>query len=459
VTRRPPPTWPVRVRVARDPGRGIRSPRLTAADGGHRTRQELTDQTLRATGTSRRYALVSVVAMAALVMTACSSGASDPAATVTPSPPASAPPTASPSPLPSGFRLGHFPEAPTDPFPDPVASALQEVLDAAVEEGLPGVSATVVVADGGTWSGAAGTADGVDPVDVDSKFAIASITKTVVAAEVMRLVDEGLLRLSDPISDHLPADFEFETSGVTVENLLAMESGIPDPQVPGVEADPLRAWTPREVLATVPAHRNTPGERFVYEDANYMLLALVIEETTGRTVASALRSGITSDPALSSLVYQPEERPEPPVALPFRAGAVRSEIVEAGGGYLPSKASASAAGGSGAMASDAEALARWGYLLFGGALLSEESLLAMTDFGSGNDYDGYGLGVFDQTHIGAGYGATAIGNGGWDVGGYSSVLTVLPGEGTVIVVLSNEAGDPRVLVFPVAQGLAAALER
>ena len=110
------------------------------------------------------------------------------------------------------------------------------------------------------------------------------------------------------------------------------------------------------------------------------------------------------------------------------------------------------------MASDSAALALWGYLLFGGELLSEESLLAMTDFGIGEDYDGYGLGLFDQTDIGEGFGVEAIGNGGWDPGGYSTVLTVLPSEGIVISVMTNQAGDPTTLVFPVAQRLASAFE-
>ena len=70
-------------------------------------------------------------------MTACSTATSDRAGTAPP-PPASASPTAP-------HRLGHFPKARTDPFPNSAASALQEVLDAAVEEGLPGVSATVLV--------------------------------------------------------------------------------------------------------------------------------------------------------------------------------------------------------------------------------------------------------------------------------------------------------------------------
>ena len=78
-------------------------------------------------------------------------------------------------------------------------AALQAVLDAAVKhDGLPGVTATVLVADGGAWSGAAGTADGVHPVKVRSQFSIASITKTVIAAEIMRLSEQGMLRSERP---------------------------------------------------------------------------------------------------------------------------------------------------------------------------------------------------------------------------------------------------------------------
>ena len=80
----------------------------------------------------------------------------------------------------------------------------------------------------------------------------------------------------------------------------------------------------------------------------------------------------------------------------------------------------------------------------------------MTDFGSGS----YGLGVFNQTKDGAWQGAgQAIGNGGWDDGGYSSVLAVLPSEGIVISVMTNTAGDPKALVFPVAIKLASSLRR
>ncbi len=196
--------------------------------------------------------------------------------------------------------------------------------------------------------------------------------------------------------------------------------------------------------------------RYVYENVNYMLLALVIEETTGMSVAAALGASVLADPRVSSMVYQPEERPKGPLALPFLEGHVRPNIMKVGGGYLPTKADTSVTNGYGSMASDSGPLALWGYLLFGGKLVSEQSLLAMTDFGNSV----YGLGVFNQNKDGAWRGpGQAIGNGGSDQGGYSSALVVLPREGIVISVMTNHIDDPTDLVFPFAEKLASALQR
>ena len=362
------------------------------------------------------------------------------------------------------YSLGHFPDVPTGSLPNSTVSSLQAILDSAIKErGLPGVSATVLVAGGGSWSGAAGTADGVNPMQVRSQFAIASLTKTVIASEIMWLSEQGLLHLSDPVSEHLPPSFHFDTNGATIDNLLSMESGIPDPALsataPEVLADPLRYWKPEEILASVPDYRFKPGDHFVYEDANYMLLGLVIEETTGMSVSAALRSHILADPRLSSLVYQPEEKPAGPLALPFLGGKVRPNIIEAGGGYLPTKSDASDGNGSGCMASDLGTLALWGYLLFGRDLLSEQSLLAMTDFGQGDPKDGWGLGVSDQTDFGAGFGVHTIGFGGFDDGGYSTTLNVIPSKGIVISVMTNMAGPPVNLVVPISQQLLSVLQK
>jgi D-alanyl-D-alanine carboxypeptidase len=391
------------------------------------------------TGQHRRRIAVTVVAVVGLLTSACGSSSSPVAVT---------------------YTLGHFPAVPTGSFSHTTAATLQAALDVAVKGGLPGISATVMTADGQSWTGTAGTADGVHPIEARSQFGIASITKTVIAAEVMRLAEQGLLSLSDPISKHLPPSFHFDTNGATIQNLLHMESGIPDPTYFGpddAEANPLRDWTPEEVLATVPAIRSTPGDHYVYEDANYMLLGLVIRQTTGLSVAAALRSNVLADPRLASMVYQTAERPQGPLALPFLGAQIRPNILAAGGGYLPTRAEASYANGSGCMASDSAALAVFGYLLFGGRLVSQQSLLAMTDFGESGVY---GLGVINQSGSGAWRGGgQAIGNGGWDDGGYSSVLAVLPSEGIVISVMTNTAGSPPQLVFPVAEALAGSLQK
>jgi CubicO group peptidase (beta-lactamase class C family) len=272
--------------------------------------------------------------------------------------------------------------------------------------------------------------------------------------------------LSDPVSEHLGSRIHFDTNGATIENLLHMESGIPDPALSEsaleVLADPQRYWTPEEALAYVPAQRNKPGDHFVYEDANYMLLGLVIRETTGMSVSAALRAHILADPRLTSLVYQPEEKPAGPFALPFMGGKVRPNIIEVGRGYLPTKAEASAGSGSGGMASDSGALALWGYLLFGRDLLSKQSLLAMTDFGQDIAQGGvgpYGLGVIDQTNLANGFGVKAIGNAGLDDSGYSTTLNVIPSKGIIISVMTNKTGSPVALVIPTSQRLLSVLQK
>ena len=407
---------------------------------------------------------VVVIVLATLVSACGTSAESNDASPLTTARVSSSPgskPTSTASPKATvPYSLGHFAAPPTEALPAASASALQAILDQAVPN-LPGVSATVIVAGRGTWSGVAGTADGEHPVEVRSSFGIASYTKTVIAAEVMLLADEGKLTLSDPVSAHLPGDFTFDTNGATIGNLLAMESGIPDPALnTDYAADPMRDWSVREVLATVPADRSKPGDHFVYEDANYMLLGMVVAQVTGQTTAAALRSGVLADPRFAALVYQPEEKPTGSLALPHVNGQLRPDILARGGGYLPSKAEASEGNGSGCMASDSGTLALWGYQLFGGAILSQQAVRTMSDFGADlpNGVMGpYGMGVFDQTNLASGYGVPTVGNGGWDDGGYSSVMSVIPSEGIAIAVLTNEAGDPKQLVMPLAQQMAAVL--
>ena len=93
------------------------------------------------------------------------------------------------------------------------ATALQAVLDDARDTiGAPGLAAAVIAAGRGTWAGAAGTADGAAELDPAAQFGIGSITKTVTAAEVLQLVESGVVGLDEPIATYIRAD-ELPTNG------------------------------------------------------------------------------------------------------------------------------------------------------------------------------------------------------------------------------------------------------
>lgn len=105
---------------------------------------------------------------------------------------------------PRTYALGEFPPFPDGPLSESTAEALQAALDGTVEEGtFTGVTAAVIAADRGSWAGAAGSGDGV-PLTPDSPSPTHSSGKTVAAAQVLRLAEDGILGLDDPASDHLP---------------------------------------------------------------------------------------------------------------------------------------------------------------------------------------------------------------------------------------------------------------
>lgn len=301
------------------------------------------------------------------------------------------------------YELGEFPEFPDGAMPGSIAEALQAALDAIVEEGtFPGVTAAIIVADVGSWSGAAGAADGV-PLTPDSASPIHSSGKTVVAAEVLRLAEEGLLDLDDLASEYLPPELGFfDANGATIRQVLGMRSNIPDLNEEDGYYPAEQASTPVKVFRMLPEPKAPPGNRAGYASTNYVLLGTIVEHVTGRPLAEVLRSDVLDDPGLEGLLYTVED--------------------------------ALAADGWGVEATPA-ALARWGYELYGGFVLSDASLREMTDFQG----DWYGLGVMD---LSTEYGTLAVGHEG-----ESSVTTccslirlvALSEEGVVISVQANTA--------------------
>src|SRR5690349_12838007 len=111
---------------------------------------------------------------------------------------------------------------------DPLRTTLRHDARALVDAGVPGV---VVLArrPGANVSLAAGVADAAtaDPMRVDDRFRIGSLTKTYASVVVLQLVAEGTLRLDDSVERWLPGAVP-GGSAITVRELLDHSSGIPD---------------------------------------------------------------------------------------------------------------------------------------------------------------------------------------------------------------------------------------
>lgn len=357
---------------------------------------------------------IGVGSVLVLAVVACSS-------TSSPAPPSGAVDASSEAP--GTYALGGFPEFPAGSFPESTVEEIQAVLDAAVEEGtFTGATAAVIIADVGSWTGAAGMGDD-GPLTEDVPLPTHSAGKDIVAAQVLRLVEEGKLGLDDLASDHLPPELTFfDANGATIRQVLGMRSGIPNlHEFEGKGFYPAeRASTAVKVFQKLPEPEVGPGSVPDYASTNYVLLGTIIEQTTGQPLSKALRSGVLDHPGLEGITYSVDD------AL-------------AGDGWGVETTPAS--------------LARWGYDLFGGFVVSDDSLREMTDFQG----EWYGLGVMDFSED---YGTLAVGHDGSSSATTccSQVrLVVLPEEGTVISVQANTAGasttDPWTDVIYLTQDL------
>lgn len=289
----------------------------------------------------------------------------------------------------------------------------------------------VVMSPEGTWSGATGKANDARELSIRDQFGIASVTKSVVAAQVMLMVEDGELGLDDPVADYLPDGLNFDANGSTIRQLLSHRSGIPHDLA---ELDkrllphPGRLWTTAEVLKLVPSERSPAGEVFEYSNTNFQLLGLIIEHVRGRPIGDVLRDGVLNIRGVARLIYQPEEAPTEPMAMP--GGQSMTKLMK-GGGYLPFLATVSADGPAAAMASDAPSLARWWRRFCAGEIVSQDSLAEMTTL-----QEGYGLGLYNvASPLEQAVGHT--GDSGFPGYEYAAWAGCLPDHGVVIVVLSN----------------------
>jgi len=370
-------------------------------------------------------------------------------------------------------------EAP--PAPEPSAAALRpssrlipssldragirDRLQAAVDRGraelaAPGVVASVLFADGRQWTGTSGVADLSTnrPLGPDTPFAVASISKTFLAAEILALVREARLGLDDAVAGFLP---DVSVGGlaidrrITIRQLLDHTSGLRDYLISrqldvAVRAEPSTAWTAEMALAYAGKAVAEPGVGYHYANTNYVLLGLIAERLAGRSLAAEYRARFFEPLALKSASYQGVEPPAEllPTAYRYASSALDATPIDVTDGtdIRPYTAITTAAGAAGSVAASARDLARWARALYAGFVLPEADIETMVGDAAHTETlePGYPYGLGVQVFMIDGH--LSYGHSGRLVGA-RSVVRWFAGERIAIAVVTNQSRfDPTSIV-------------
>jgi Beta-lactamase class C and other penicillin binding proteins len=182
----------------------------------------------------------------------------------------------------------------------------QSILEKELSENLPGISVCIQSDDEQfSWSGAAGFADqkSKSPLRPDQTFRIASVTKTYVAAGILRLMEEGKLNLEDPISKHIDPELsnilseDYDLDQITIRQTLRHSAGFFDhTNVPDffktILEKPDHQWSRTSQIKLGVEQGDpvgAPGKQFSYSDMGYVILGEIIEKYTNKSLDAGLK--------------------------------------------------------------------------------------------------------------------------------------------------------------------------
>ncbi|WP_410792940.1 serine hydrolase domain-containing protein [Kribbella sp. C-35] len=308
----------------------------------------------------------------------------------------------------------------------------------------PGVQAAIRVGDELVLSTALGHSDEVagTPLRTDHLFRIASHSKTFTATSILQLVEQGKVRLDDPIDTYVPELDGSALAPVTVRELLGHQAGVIRD---GVDKDYWQLMDPfpdRDALIELCRSAGQVFERneyFKYTNIGYSLLGLVIESASGSSYGDYVAANIVDRLGLTNTGAE-WERARAGEYAGGHTGLLDGNDVREVIPHVDTRAMAAATG----FYSTAEDLAVYGAAHFFGAdqligdaskrlLQRDESLVNA----NGREIGRYGLGM-DIVTIG---GRRLVGHSG----GYPGHITrtfIDPAEQIVVSVLTNCIGGP-----------------
>ena len=337
------------------------------------------------------------------------------------------------------------------PLPaDSITPRLQRLADSVVaaRPRLPGLIVFVKSGRlGKQWAIAAGRSDTARnlPLRPDQPVRIASNTKTYTAAAILRLMEQGKLRLSDPLAQHLPQELNtllerdgYRTSQITIEQVLSHRSGLAEhPAVPSyipfLINRPDKHWTRLEQVQWLVDSLQpigAPGERFRYSDTGYILLGAIVERYTGTNLGAGVRGLIGFEKLGLKRTWFETLEPAPP-GVPERA----HQYINGTDSYHHDP-SFDLYGGGGIVA-PLEELAGFVEALVQGTVFEHRATLDTMLVVRSPELGGYGLGIYTNNQLGrVGYGHSGF---------WGTVALHFPQDSLSVAVAVTEQSEYRVI--------------
>jgi D-alanyl-D-alanine carboxypeptidase len=331
-----------------------------------------------------------------------------------------------------------------------IEERMQKVLDNGIAEyQVHGVSATIIFPDNKIWTGVGGFSHDTISIKPEMVFGIGSITKNIMAALTLKLVEENRLALEDPISKWLPS-FAFVDSTITIRQLLNHTSGLymfwDNEEIwEELRRDREKFWSPEEVLQYIKEPYFAPGDGWRYSNTNYLLLGMIINKVTGSRLSDELKKHFWQPLGINDVYLSQED------SIPDSQAHVYGDNFQFGGTnidvtFLPRTSHESIGYGSSGIFISSKNLARWSHALFDGKILKQQSMnemLQFIEFEAFGNMRAYGLGtqVYDRKFT---YGKKAIGHGGGNIGTSTYMVYLLEYHVSIVVMINaypNEGID------------------
>jgi CubicO group peptidase (beta-lactamase class C family) len=265
------------------------------------------------------------------------------------------------------------------------------------------------------------------PATRETVYEIGSISKQIAADAILLLVEDGKLRLDDPISRYLD-DAPPAWAPITIRHVLTHTAGLADFDSGNIGFSYRREYTPREFVALLAAQplQFAAGTRWMYTNA-FPLLGMVVERVSGQPYTAFVERRIFAPLEMRSARFKREGD-----VVPHRADGyvIKDGIFRRGEPLRPMVIAP-----NGGVMINVVDFARWDIAITTRRLLQEQSLRELTTpvrLADGRTVS-HGLGWFMDTFNGHEFGA----HWGTTVAGYSAVIRRYVNDGVTVIALAN----------------------